>query len=160
MPIEIAESTYPLRFDRYEILRDTGGVGEYRGSPSLVREFRYFGTDSLVQVRSDKRDHPPFGLAGGGPGDPSMTTVEHDGESTVRPVIGPSPIFGGDRFRHQLASGAGWGDPLDRDPASVLRDVRNGLVSPERAREGYGVVIVDEILDEAATTEERARRRA
>jgi N-methylhydantoinase B len=160
MPIEIAESTYPLRFHRYGIVEDSAGAGQWRGSPSLVRDFTYLGRDTEVQVRSDKRDHPPFGSAGGSPGRPSMTTVDHEGEVTIRPVIGPSPLLTGDRFRHDLASGAGWGDPLDRDPALVLADVRNGLISPGRAVAEYGVVVGDdEAIDDRATDAERARRR-
>ncbi len=134
MPIEIAESTYPLRFLRYGIVEDSASPGQWRGSPALVREFDYLGSDTPVQVRSDKRAHPPFGLAGGAPGRPSMTTVDHAGEVTERPVIGPSDLLTGDRFRHELASGGGWGDPLDRDPAAVLHDVRNGLIGVARAR--------------------------
>jgi N-methylhydantoinase B len=161
MPIEIAESTYPLRFHRYGIVEDSASPGQWRGSPALVREFTYLGADTEVQVRSDKRDHPPFGLAGGAPGRPSMTTVDHDGEVTVRPVIGPSPLRTGDIFRHELASGAGWGDPLDRDPAAVVRDVRNGVVSAERAASEHAVILgPGEILDAAATLEARNRRRA
>lgn len=160
MPIEIAESTYPLRFRQYGLVEDSAGAGQWRGAPSLVREFTYLGRDAAVQVRSDKRDHPPFGLVGGGRGTSSMTTVDHGGDVTVRPVMGPSPIRTGDRFRHELASGAGWGDPLDRDPTAVLADVRNGLLSVARARADYGVVVrADETLDEAATAAERARRR-
>jgi N-methylhydantoinase B len=44
-------------------------------------------------------------------------------------------------FRHDQPGPGGWGDPLERDPARVLRDVRNELVSPESARDDYGVVI-------------------
>ncbi len=81
-----------------------------------------------------------------------MTTVDHGGEVTVRPVIGPSPILAGDVFRHELASGAGWGDPLERDPAAVLRDVRNGVIGVGRALADYGVVIAaDETVDVEAT---------
>src|SRR5262249_56793456 len=47
----------------------------------------------------------------------------------------------GDVFRHVLAGAGGWGDPLERDPAAVLRDVRNELLSPEKAAADYGVVI-------------------
>ena len=43
MPIEIAESTYPIRFNRYGIVEDTAGAGRWRGSPALVREFVYLG---------------------------------------------------------------------------------------------------------------------
>jgi len=169
MPIEIAESTYPLRFDHYGLVADSAGAGRWRGAPSLVREFTYLGQDAAVQVRSDKREHPPFGLAGGSPGRPSVTTVDHAGDITVRPVMGPSPIRTGDRFRHELASGAGWGNPLERDPAAVLADVRNGVLTPSRATADYGVVFgpvgsdeSDELVasvDAAATAAERTRRR-
>jgi N-methylhydantoinase B len=88
-----------------------------------------------------------------------MTTVDHAGEVTERPVIGPSPLLTGDRFHHELASGGGWGDPLARDPAAVLHDVRNGVIGIARALTDYGVVIADdETLDMAATEGERARR--
>jgi N-methylhydantoinase B len=160
MPIEIAESTYPLRFHQYGLVSDSASPGEWRGSPALIRDFSYLGPSTDVQVRSDKRDHPPFGLAGGAPGRPSMTTVDHEGDVTERPVIGPSALHTGDRFRHELASGAGWGSPLDRDPTAVVADVRNGVVSTERAFADYGVVIrSDETLDDDATAAERSRRR-
>ena len=55
--------------------------------------------------------------------------------------------------------GGGYGDPLKRDPAAVLRDVRDGLVSPEAARREYGVALAKDLaaVDIAAT---RALRRA
>ena len=47
----------------------------------------------------------------------------------------------GDMFRHEVAGAGGWGDPLERDPALVLRDVLNDFVSEPAAREDYGVVL-------------------
>jgi N-methylhydantoinase B len=47
----------------------------------------------------------------------------------------------GDVFRHEVAGAGGWGDPLDREPAAVLKDVRNELISREHAADAYGVVI-------------------
>jgi N-methylhydantoinase B len=44
-------------------------------------------------------------------------------------------------FRHVLAGAGGWGDPLERDPAAVLKDVRNELLSPAKAAADYGVVV-------------------
>jgi N-methylhydantoinase B len=44
-------------------------------------------------------------------------------------------------FRHEVAGAGGWGDPLERDPAAVLKDVRNELVSLTAARELYGVIL-------------------
>jgi N-methylhydantoinase B len=59
-----------------------------------------------------------------------------------------------------LAGAGGWGDPLERDPAAVLKDVRNELLSLEKAESDYGVVIVKEKLDLAATAKRRAEIRA
>ena len=50
-------------------------------------------------------------------------------------------IRNGDVFRHVLAGGAGWGDPLERDPRAVLKDVRNELLSPAKAAADYGVIV-------------------
>jgi N-methylhydantoinase B len=63
----------------------------------------------------------------------------------------------GDGIRIILGGGGGWGDPLRRRPSSVYRDVVNGLVSPEFARNAYGVVVEDGIVDEDATTTLRHR---
>jgi N-methylhydantoinase B len=61
-----------------------------------------------------------------------------------------------------LAGAAGWGDPLERDPAAVLRDVRNELLSPAKAAADYGVVVDAKrwIVDEAATKRRREEIRA
>jgi N-methylhydantoinase B len=71
-------------------------------------------------------------------------------------------IHRGDVYRHELPGGGGWGDPLERDPARVLRDVRNELVSAEAARQDYGVVIDREHwkVDETGTASLRAELRA
>jgi N-methylhydantoinase B len=63
-------------------------------------------------------------------------------------------------IRIRTTGGGGWGDPLDRDPALVLRDVRQGKVSVGAARDDYGVMIVDDVFDEAATIRERTAMRA
>jgi len=57
----------------------------------------------------------------------------------------------------QSAGGGGYGDPLDREPERVVADVREGLVSPTRARDVYGVVLRGEALevDVAATSAHR-----
>jgi N-methylhydantoinase B len=66
----------------------------------------------------------------------------------------------GDVFRHVLAGAGGWGDPLERDPAAVLRDVRNEFLSPAKAAADYGVVISGNKIDAKATAKVRAEIRA
>jgi N-methylhydantoinase B len=66
----------------------------------------------------------------------------------------------GDLFRHEVAGAGGWGDPLDRDPALVLKDVRNDFVSQGAARADYGVVVAGGAVDAAATAALRRQMRA
>lgn len=69
---------------------------------------------------------------------------------------------GGDVFRHEQPGPGGWGDPLERDPARVVRDARNELVSLGAARDDYGVVIDvgTWTVDHARTAQRRAELRA
>ena len=110
-------------------------------------------------MRSDRRDFRPYGLYGGGPGKPSMNYLNPDTENRPLPSKLTMTIRRGDVFRHEVAGAGGWGDPLERDPAMVLRDVRNELVSVAAAREDYGVVLSEAPLavDEAATRASRQR---
>ena len=68
----------------------------------------------------------------------------------------------GEVFRHELAGAGGWGDPLERDPEAVLRDLRNELIGRDAARDDYGVLIDTACwrVDHAATKERRAALRA
>ena len=91
---------------------------------------------AILQVRSDRRDFRPYGLYGGGPGKPSMNYLNPEGENRPLPSKLTMTIRRGDTFRHEVAGAGGWGDPLERDPAMVLRDVRNELVSLSRGARG------------------------
>ena len=71
-------------------------------------------------------------------------------------------IKAGQQLYHRQAGGGGWGDPLERDTGAVERDVRDGKVSIEAARLGYGVVLDPHSLevDGDATESQRARMRS
>ena len=115
-----------------------------------------------MQVRSDRQTHRPYGLFGGRPGAPGAVVLNPREEA--RPLTSKVTMTcrRGDVVRWVLPGGGGWGDPLEREPERVLRDVRNELVSPAAAERDYGVVIDTErrAVDEAATVRLRARRRA
>jgi len=68
----------------------------------------------------------------------------------------------GDQLWEYIAGGAGYGDPLDRDPAAVLADVLDGKIAAPLARGVYGVALTVDgrTVDEEATKELRKRRRA
>lgn len=155
-PIELIEQEYPLRVERYGLVADTAGPGRWRGGNSIERAFRVLSDEAVLIVRSDKRDFPPHGLFGGGEGGQSWNIVNPGPDERVLPVTTTRPVTlrRGDLFRHVMAGGGGFGDPLARPPESVLADVRAGRVSAAAARRDYSVVIRDgaePALDHAAT---------
>ena len=162
-PVEIAEVESPVRIEEYGILPDTGGPGKYRASQSIVRRVRLLENEAVLQLRSDKRRNRAYGLNGGKSGDPSWNIVNpgRDDEYVVSPM-GVTTLKQGDVIHHVLASGGGWGDPLDRDPSLVLEDVMEERLTVGYVRKEYGVVINEESMavDEVATSTLRADRRA
>jgi N-methylhydantoinase B len=156
--IEVIEAEQPIEILCYEFLCDRAGPGTYRGGAPYRRDYRFTEKEAILQVRSDRRTILPYGLSGGAPGRPSANYLNPDGENRSLPSKPTMTIHRGDVFRHELAGGGGWGDPFERDPAAVLRDVRNEYVSAEAARRDYGVAIdtANWTVDEARTTALRA----
>ena len=119
-----------------------------------MRDYRLLTEGSRMSIRSDRRDHPPYGLAGGDDGSPSTFVLNPGTEAAVQlPAMPMEPIelCRGDVVHHASAGGGGFGDPLDRDPGRVLDDVLDGKVSVGAARERYGVVVRAGAVDEAET---------
>ena len=161
--IEVTEAEQPMQITAYEFIQDAMGPGKFRGGAPFRRDYRFLAGEAILQVRSDRRDFRPYGLYGGAPGQPSMNylnprpqnrdprfAVEADDEYSA-----PGRHASG----HEVAGAGGWGDPLERDPAMVLHDVRNEFVSERAAREDYGVVLAGAVVDAAATAALRARLR-
>ena len=143
VPIELIEAENPIRIDRYAMVPDTGGPGRFRGGLALVRDYRALSDDISLSVRSDKRAHPPHGLFGGRPGAGSMNLVNPGPAERVLPTLLTTPIDlrRGEVFRHVMAGGGGFGDPMERDPDRVLADVLDGKATVAHARVAYGVVL-------------------
>jgi N-methylhydantoinase B len=155
--IEVTEAEQPIQLTAYEFVPDRAGAGKFRGGVPFRRDYKFLEDEGMLQVRSDRRDHRPFGLYGGSPGAPSENYLNPDGENRLLPSKLTMTIRKGDVFRHVLAGAGGWGDPLERDPAAVLRDVRNELLSPQKALADYGVVLDTSTwtVDAEATTRRR-----
>ncbi|BCH20320.1 hydantoinase B/oxoprolinase family protein [Mesorhizobium sp. L-8-3] len=159
-PIEMIEAEMPVEVVRYGLVPDSGGPGQNRGGLAFVREFR-FHQDTVVNLRGDRRDHPPFGIDGGQPGAPSAHIIlAPDGARRMLPTM-PMEAFSvkaGDVFRLVGAGGGGFGAAFEREPARVLADVIEDKVTVEGAARDYGVVIDRSTLsvDIAATNALRA----
>jgi N-methylhydantoinase B len=163
VPVEMIESDYPIRIERYGFAPDTGGAGKYRGGLGVIREYRVLADDIYFGVRSDKSVHPPHGLFGGESGARAVNLIRTEAGERVLPPMPMQPItlHTGDVYRHVMAGGGGFGDPLERDPESVRVDVLDGKVTIEHARAAYGVVIdARRVVDVNATQSLRAERRS
>ena len=139
--VEVIESEQPIQILSYEFLPDRAGPGKFRGGAPYRRDYRFLEREAVLQVRSDRREFRPYGLYGGYPGQPSANFLNPQDENRPLPSKLNITFRRGDVFRHELAGGGGWGDPLERDPEMVLTDVRNELVSAQAAARDYGVVI-------------------
>ena len=155
--VEVTEAEYPIQLLAYEFVTDRAGAGKYRGGTPYRRDYRFLEEAGTLQVRSDRRAHRPYGLYGGQPGKPSMNYLDPDGENRLLTAKLTTDISRGEVFRHEVAGAGGWGDPLDREPTAVLRDVRNELISEGVARTEYGVVLDVKTwtVDEVATASQR-----
>ncbi len=161
IPIEQAESEYPVRINRYGLVKDSGGAGKFRGGLGLEREWTLLAGETHLAIRSDRRKHLPYGLYGGGEGAGSINVLhDRDGERRL-PVMISTTMKEGQVLYHRQAGAGGWGDPLDRAPEAVARDVRNDKVGLQAARGQYGVVLDEETMevDQEATAALRRRHR-
>ena len=159
---EVSEIENPVEILANELVADACGAGQFRGGAPFYRDYRMREEEATVQVRSDRQVHRPYGLYGGRPGAPGAVLLNPGEEAKTLPSKVTMTCRRGDVVRWVLPGGGGWGDPLDRDPERVLRDVRNELVSPAAAERDYGVVVDTGrwTVDEAATVRLRAERRA
>jgi N-methylhydantoinase B len=160
--VEVTEAEHPIQILAYEFIADKAGAGKYRGGTPYRRDYRFLEEEGTLQVRSDRRTIRPYGLYGGYPGKPSKNYLNPDDENQPLESKVTMTIRRGDVFSHEVAGAGGWGDPLERDPMAVLKDVRNELISLAVAAQEYGVVIDTHTwkVDDAATRRMRAEIRA
>ena len=162
--VELVESRYPIAVSSVRIVAGSGGAGRWRGAPAT--EVVYGPTHGPVTavIPSDGHCVAPRGVHGGADATLGQTvTIDRDGLERVRPNFVRLTLRPGERVRALEGGGAGYGDPLAREPAHVLRDVAEGWETHDRARDVYGVVFAEPAegaslaVDEVAT---RALRRA
>jgi len=161
-PVEIFESDTPLIVEERCLVCDSGGPGKTRGGlgrKMIIRvpneEYAPQGPTSIA-VQAGRFKYAPQGLFGAGRGAMAQFLInDQKGDPS-----GLTLCRNGDVIQFRSAGGGGYGDPLERDPQAVEKDVINGYVSIERAREDYGVAIDPANLkvDPAETDKVRAER--
>ncbi|MBM1311103.1 hydantoinase B/oxoprolinase family protein [Sulfitobacter mediterraneus] len=137
MPVEATEHVGPVIIWRKELREDSGGAGKQRGGLGQFMEVgAQEGYEFDIQAMFDRVDHPARGRRGGGSGAP--TTIAQDDGS---PMNGKGKQFvpHGRKVMMAFPGGAGYGDPSQRDPALVKRDLARGYISAETAAKDYGL---------------------
>jgi N-methylhydantoinase B len=166
LPTEFTESRFPFIVERLGLAVDSGGPGEYRGGLGYEKDIRMLKDAHFMSI-ADRSILACWGVRGGRAGQPFSVVIDPGGprERVVDALADDEPVRAGEVIRIRTTGGGGWGDPLDRDPAAVVRDLRWRKISPASAREDYGVVVRgsadsgDLHCDERATADLRARLR-
>lgn len=155
-PVEILEASYPVMFTQWALRPDSAGPGRHRGGVGAIYEVEALAEgETDVFLLGERGKFAPFGVDGGGPAALNRFSWQTEGGEAQPPLVSKVAdvrIRKGQRVRLETPGGGGYGDPFSRDPERVARDVRQGLVSREAARDSYGVAVAaDGTLDAAAT---------
>lgn len=138
-PIEVLERQFPVRIERYEFIRDSGGPGLYRGGLALRRDVRVLADRVSFARYGDRHRFAPQGLFGGLPGS-CGATVLNPGTAQERRLAskGLDALGAGDLVSMRLPGAGGYGDPLRRPREAVEADLRDDKISRESAIRDYG----------------------
>jgi len=171
--VEEQELAYPVRFDVIELLKDSEGAGEFVGARGTYGERVCTappGSRTFLQTGDVSGDtYPVFGVAGAPPLPlNTLHVLRAGGEEEVIKAVDLYELYEGDILYTKCYGGGGWGNPLDRDPERVKFNATEGLLSFERAKDVYGVILTQKDkenpetieLDNKATEELRKKLKA
>jgi N-methylhydantoinase B len=139
VPCEVIEQEFPLRVERYELIQDSAGAGEYRGGLGVRTDYRVLRGPADVFASLNRYKIRPTGLFGGRQSALNFLLLEGaDGELGNHPKAAGVAVPEGGLISHRTSGGGGYGDPLERQPDRVAADIEDGYVSPAAAARDYG----------------------
>lgn len=139
-PAEISEARNGLFVDRMALNIEPGGEGQFSGGRGLVLEYRIRTENGFLTAGYTRSRIKPWSLEGAEEGSGNYVEVIKGGETERYSFVSGLGLTTDDVVRVVTSSGAGYGDPKARDPEAVRRDIKDGLLTPERAREVHGVM--------------------
>jgi N-methylhydantoinase B len=164
-PTEVLEQHYPVLFERYALREGSGGAGTTRGGFGVDYKIRIRRGEALLSFLMDHGRFGPPGLLGGRDGAPNEVIVTRQGGEYVSPHLSKDEdlrVVAGDTITVRTPGGGGYGDPWQREPELVVRDVARGYFTAADALRDYGVVLTANeppALDRRATEDLRRRGR-
>ena len=139
VPIEVAETKYPVWVRRYGVRQDSGGAGQWRGGNGVEREYVLEADAGVLSLWFERSRTPGWGLAGGHDATPPEVVVNEARPGSVAMLkVNAFRLVRGDTIMCRTGGGGGYGDPRRRSRELVEADLRNGAISPEVARDIYG----------------------
>lgn len=140
LPVESMELEFPVIVERYELIEDSGGAGEYRGGMGILRDFRLYGDDMTVALRSARQRFPAKGIDGGKDGAPGAFILNPGtaAEERLPSTSSATPLKKGDLLRIMTPGGGGLGDPNRRRREAIRTDYRQGKISERAITNDYG----------------------
>ena len=131
-PIEALETKFPIRIDKYALRPDTGGAGKYRGGCGIERNIRLLKGEARISILAERHSLHPYGLNGGEPGGLGESLIYTKSGETIKLKSKDTAILKeGDLWIVRSPGAGGYGNPSERDPQLVLKDIQNDLVTPK-----------------------------
>jgi N-methylhydantoinase B len=139
-PAEVAEARYGVTVDYLSFHDEEGGAGLYRGGKGVRIDYRIRSDNAWLTVAYTRSKTLPWPLQGGQPGSSNHIIIRRaNGEKERYSVVSGLTLNTDDVIQIMTATGAGWGDPLQRDLVLVKEDVKNGYNTEEMANRAYSL---------------------
>jgi N-methylhydantoinase B len=143
-PVEVMEQYYPVLFRRFALREGSGGAGRHRGGFGVHYEVELRRGEARASFVMDHGRFGPPGVQGGMDGAPNVVRVHRDGAVMIPEHLSKDqdiPLRAGDRVEVLTPGGGGYGDPFERAPELIRRDVARGYYSREAVRDLFGVAV-------------------
>ena len=138
IPIEVIEHNNPVRVERFELIADSGGAGQYRGGCGIRKDIKVMSDGAMLTLLGDRHVVAPYGVFGGSPGALGQSLVVSNGATRSYGSKEVVMLQYGDVVSLRTSGAGGYGNPSERDPAAIVADIADGYVTASAARAIYG----------------------
>jgi N-methylhydantoinase B len=146
-PVEALEIAYPFLVKHYGLVENSEGPGKFRGGFGMTRCIKFLGDQATITWSSDRQIKGPWGVLKGREAGGSKCIIRNSEMTKELPSKITTQIYHNDEIVLITPGGGGWEDPFDREPSMVLEDLMEGLITIERAKDAYGVVVDEKKME-------------
>lgn len=153
LPVEALEHEYTLIVDEYALVQDSAGAGLFRGGLGMARQIQAKRDGIVFSVRSDGHVLPPPGQNGGNEGRCArlIRNFRQDDEEELPSKVSRVVMKAGDSMRLETAGGGGFGNPGQRSPDALAKDLVEEKITVATAERDYGKDVLEKARKIALT---------